>query len=75
MPLQDGFYGKNADGSDTTDYCQFCFQDGAFTKPDMTLEEMIESSVQFMTKNLGFDEAKAREMSNEFIPPLKRWRK
>ncbi len=73
MPLMEGYFGTNSDGSEAREYCTFCFQKGKFTKPGQTLDEMIGSSVKFMTANLGFTEEKARELSNEIIPKLKRW--
>jgi hypothetical protein len=75
MPLgTPGFYGTNADSSENTDYCKFCYQNGGFTQPDLTVDGMIDSSAKFMTEHLKFDEAKAREMSEAVIPKLKRWR-
>ncbi len=75
MPISADFgnYGTKADCSTANDYCQFCFQNGSFTKPDQTVNEMVQSSVDFMTANLGFTADKASEMSNDTIPRLKRW--
>ena len=76
MPLgTEGYYGTNADGSEEKTYCKFCFQFGKFTQPGMTLQDMIESSVHFMTKDLGFTEIEASRISHEIIPGLKRWKK
>jgi hypothetical protein len=75
MPLSDDFgnYGTGADGSPVSEYCQFCYQGGGFTKPDQTVEEMVQSSIDFMSTNLGFSREQASEMSNDVIPKLKRW--
>lgn len=76
MPLgEPGGYGTNADGSENQSYCKFCFQNGSFINPDMTFPEMIESSVKFMTENLGYNEDEAHGMSNAIIPKLERWNK
>ncbi|HKZ52663.1 MAG TPA: zinc ribbon domain-containing protein [Candidatus Acidoferrales bacterium] len=77
MPLSDEFdnYGTHADGSKHPEYCMFCFEDGAFTNPDQTLEEMIASSVENMMQDLGFPEEKARQLAHDVIPKLKRWQK
>jgi hypothetical protein len=32
--------GSNADGSLNTLYCSHCYQDGRFTRPDITVDEM-----------------------------------
>lgn len=75
MPLSSdvGNDGTQADPSPVSEYCQFCYKDGGFTNPDQTLDEMVQSSVDFMTANLGFTPEKASEMSNDIIPRLKRW--
>lgn len=76
MPLGTAeFYGTEANGSENRFYCKFCFQNGSFTKPDMTLNEMIESSVTFMSEKLNFPQEMAQEMSSAIIPTLKRWQK
>lgn len=76
MPFwEPGFYGTNADGTDSSDYCMFCYQAGKFVKPDITLDEMIEESVSFMVKGLELSEAEARVLSRTLVPTLKRWQK
>jgi hypothetical protein len=75
MPLgATGFYGTNVDGTESLEYCTFCYQHGQFTDPDATLEGMIQSSVLFMSEKLGFSEERAIQMSQEVIPNLKRWK-
>ena len=76
MPMEgDEMYGKNADGSKSEDYCQYCFTDGAFGNPGETLEEMIESCVPFLVEDGTCPDAdSARKMLQEILPPLKRWK-
>lgn len=76
MPLLGlpGSYGTNADGSENRNYCKFCWQNRAFGNPDMTLEDMIASSVKFMSENLHYSREEAERLSREIIPTLKRWR-
>ena len=78
MKMQPELFGKNADGSPNNEYCKYCFPDGKFSK-DETMEEMIESNLQFLDEmnredgtNLTPDEARAEMM--EYFPSLKRWR-
>ena len=75
MPLSGEFenFGTNKDGSPVSEYCMFCYKDGDFTNPDQTVEEMVQSSIDFMTANLGFSESQATQMSNDVIRKLKRW--
>ncbi|MDD5109923.1 MAG: zinc ribbon domain-containing protein [Patescibacteria group bacterium] len=73
MPLDPGFFASNADGSVNREWCRFCFKDGAFTNPELTVEQMIEESVRHMTNHLGIPLEEARQRSKEMIPKLKRW--
>ena len=75
MPVSADFgnFGTEADDSPASEYCLFCYRDGAFTKPDQTVDEMVRSSVDFMTTNLGFTSEDAERLSNNVIPKLKRW--
>ena len=75
MPLGDdpAHWGTEADLSPASEYCQFCYQGGAFTKPDLTVDEMVESSIGFMTSDLGFEREEAEKLSNDVIRGLSRW--
>ena len=75
MPIEASFanLGSEADGTPASEYCMFCYQGGAFVKPTQTVDEMVQSSIDFMTANLGFERDKATQMSNDVIRKLKRW--
>jgi hypothetical protein len=74
MPLQKpGDFGTNADGSKNQEYCQYCYQKGKFTEPEITMEQMIEKCTGIM-KQMNTPEAQI-EQTKKFIPMLKRWRK
>jgi hypothetical protein len=75
MPVSADFgnFGTESDGSPASEYCTFCYKGGAFIKPDQTLDEMVQSSVDFMSANLGFTREDASKLSNDVIPKLKRW--
>lgn len=75
MPLGADFFGTNSNGTLNEEYCKFCFQDGRFTKPTITVQEMIESSVAHMQRELGLPEEEARRLANARIPHLHRWNK
>ncbi|MEO8581416.1 MAG: zinc ribbon domain-containing protein [Patescibacteria group bacterium] len=74
MPLGEGFFGTNANGSLTQEYCKFCFQLGKFTHPELTIPDMIRMSVKNMVEELHLDEDKAKTLAESFIPQLKRWK-
>jgi hypothetical protein len=77
MPLSAEFgnHGTHFDQTRSDEYCSFCFQNGEFTDPNQTLEQMIQSSVENMTADLNMPTEKAIELANSFIPKLRRWQK
>ena len=66
-------FGTEAGGSPSQDYCQYCYQDGAFTSAP-SMQEMIEMSSRQMSEAMGAPEGRAREMLAGILPTLKRWR-
>ncbi|HEY6062878.1 MAG TPA: zinc ribbon domain-containing protein [Chitinophagaceae bacterium] len=74
MPLdKPELAGTEKDGSKSKEYCVYCYQNGAFLNPGMTLNEM---------KNLVKEQMEKRKMDASIInravnglPDLKRWRK
>lgn len=42
--------GTNADGSKSTTYCSYCYQNGKFTQPNITATEMREFVVNKMVE-------------------------
>ena len=75
VPLEDWFYGTEEGGVETREYCRFCYSDGKFVEPDLTVDQMVQRNLDFMTKKLKIEDAKSREFSYALIPTLKRWRK
>lgn len=76
MPMgeTDEMYGTEKDGTKSKDYCVYCYDKGEF-KFNGTMEEMIEFCVPIMVKeHPDMTEKDAREMMEEFIPQLKRWK-
>ena len=73
MPL-DGpeLHGTEKDGSISNDYCKFCYKDGKFTDPDLTLARMQSSISNRMDKeNIPADIIEAAVAR---LPHLKRWK-
>ena len=69
--------GSNADGSPNRDYCCWCYQRGAFTAPEATVEDMIAFDLKFNEENghpFGPQE-EAERLLRAWLPTLKRWRK
>jgi len=75
MPMQKNEdFGTNTDRSKNEEYCRFCYKDGKFTDEGITMEEKINKNIE-IAKKIGMPEEKAREMANNIIPKLKRWKK
>ena len=78
MPLdQESDRGRDADGSLSEEYCRYCWKDGAFADPEITMEQMIAFNLDFNEKNgypLGTRE-EAQRMMEGWFPTLKRWKK
>jgi len=76
MPLQKPEdFGTNADGFKINDYCRFCFQNGTFTDPEITMQEMIDKCVNIMAQQGIMSEPQAKALMTEVIPKLKRWQR
>lgn len=74
-PMDSTFLGTAADGQPVKDYCKFCYQNGAFVEPALTLQDMIAKSVSHMTRVMHYPPEQAKELSAEIIPKLGRWQK
>ncbi len=64
--------GTNADGSLNLIYCSYCYQDGAFKTPNMTVDEM-KALVKGKMKEFGFPGFIAAFFTWN-IPGLQRWK-
>ncbi len=66
--------GTHADGSKSDTYCSYCYAEGVFTQPSITMEEMREQvkdrlKDQYRIPNI------LRTHFTRGIPKLKRWKK
>lgn len=64
-------WGTEKDGSKNSDYCKYCYNDGSFTNPDFTIEEMKEH----MKKRMEKDQLPENiiQVAINRLPFLKRW--
>ena len=73
MPLDNPeLLGIEKDGSESHEYCKYCYQNGAFVNPDMSLKEMTTLVIGQMEKR-NID-PKIIDMAVSSLPSLKRWR-
>ncbi len=63
--------GTEKDGSKSIEYCKYCYQNGAFTNPGLSLEEM-KAFMASKTKEMNLPQDIA-EQSMAALPHLKRW--
>lgn len=64
--------GTNANGSKSIMFCSKCFEQGKFTQPDMTIEQM-QTLVKGKLKEFGFPRL-VTGLFTRNIPKLERWR-
>lgn len=74
MPLAEDLHGTEAGGQPSAEYCKYCYQNGAFTMPNLKLDEAVKAAVDYMHNTLNMGEEQAEVMANAVIPTLKRWR-
>lgn len=64
--------GSDKEGHKTEEYCIYCYENGEFKQPDITLQEMTDLCAGYLVEE-GMDEAAARQMLGASLPLLKRW--
>ncbi|WP_368041489.1 zinc ribbon domain-containing protein [Clostridium sp. 001] len=50
MPMSEELYGTERNNKKNQEYCIYCYENGDFKQPDLTMEQMIEASVPFMVQ-------------------------
>ena len=66
--------GTNADKSKSDKYCSFCYKDGKFSDEGISLQEKIEKNIRIAVARMNIPEDEAREMAENLLPTLERWR-
>lgn len=67
-------FGTDENGNRVNNYCKYCFQNGEFTNPDITLGQMTEIVVGNMVEKMDVQEDKARKITRSILPKLVRWK-
>ena len=62
-------FGTNSGGSRNDEFCTHCFQEGSYTQPDATLDQMVGIVAGFM----DMPEAEAKNAARESLASLGRW--
>lgn len=66
-------FGTEADGALSKDYCTYCYRGGAFTAPDITIDEMAKVGGEMMAQMYAIPPEKAVAFTKDQISCLKRW--
>ena len=74
MPLTDNNKGTNDDQSLNEDYCNYCYEEGEFLIPNLTLNIQMARLANMAIENLKMPETEARTMAEKVLPGLKRWK-
>ncbi|MBP2134593.1 molecular chaperone DnaK (HSP70) [Methanomicrobium sp. W14] len=74
MPMKnDEEFGTEADGSKSMEYCTYCYRNGKFIEPDMTIDEAVSKYAPAMAKGLNMPLDKAKIMVKTYLSSLPRW--
>ncbi|MCM3240114.1 effector binding domain-containing protein [Heyndrickxia oleronia] len=75
MPMKESsVFGTELTGEKNKEFCLYCYENGEFKQPNMTMEEMIQFCIPFMVEE-GIKENEALTILQKSMPYLKRWRK
>lgn len=66
-------FGTEANGIRSNDYCVYCYKDGAFITPGMTMEGMRDFCIDKMVELNLMPREQASSLMHEVMPKLKRW--
>lgn len=73
MPLDNpALLGTEKDGSKSNEFCSYCYQNGQFVNPGMTLNEM-KALVKVQMEKMKMDPS-IISMAVTVLPELKRWK-
>jgi len=67
-------FGTDVMGFRVNCYCHFCFAKGAFTEPEISMQQMIDRCVAIMAELGIMPRPQAKTLMTEVMPKLKRWR-
>jgi len=65
--------GTEADGTRSTEFCSWCYREGAFVEPNLTLQEMV-LKVEGKLREMHLPGFLVRRFSKT-VPSLRRWQR
>ena len=74
QPIEkDADFGTEADGSRSRDYCSCCYQNGAFTEPEVTMDQMLARVIDICAEHNIMSREQAERELPVWFASLKRW--
>jgi hypothetical protein len=67
-------FGRGQNGFRVDHFCRYCFANGAFTEPDISMEAMLDKCASVMAQKGIHGSASGRALMAGVLPRLKRWR-
>lgn len=65
--------GHEADGTETEEFCRWCYDEGHYTY-EIAMDEMIEDCAPRMAEAMGWSLDESASLLGAVLPTLKRWR-
>lgn len=69
-----GQRGHEEDGTETRNYCRWCYEDGHYTY-EITMDGMIEDCAPRVAEAIGWTVDEAASLLGAVLPTLDRWRR
>lgn len=73
---EDKSKGTNTDGTLSSEYCLYCFKEGAFTN-DLTIDQYVEIgldySPEYQAATTEEEKSRIKEQAKHYLSGLKRW--
>lgn len=66
-------FGHEADGSETEEFCRWCYDKGEYTY-ETTMEDMIEECAPRMAEYMNWSMDECASLLGAVLPTLKRWK-
>ena len=66
--------GTQEDGAKNNEYCIFCFKEGNFTEPNITMEAIINKCTNILASKSEIPKENIQKIMQVIIPQLKRWK-
>lgn len=73
MQLSKNILGSNSDNSENIEFCKFCFSNGKFVLPELTLEKQIQRLSLMAVEKFHLSKEDALKMATSTLKNLKRW--